>query len=181
MGRRSRDPVQSSPATTGARSPGVRLRLAGGRAHALPLRGHRRSWISADRAANFSAVIPGGSADERGQVRKWTACSVLLDFLDVNWGQSQPHVLRHKCLRLCRITKKDEADQSFILRRQRKGRPSLTRLSHPTPRTGGSDICKWLIDNGCNFDSCVVGTITVDFHEFLFTRPLSPVTLALLL
>ena len=57
----------------------------------------------------------------------------------------------------------------------------IARLSHPTPRTGGYDFCKWLIDNGWNFDSCVVGTITVDFHEFLFTRPLSPVTLALLL
>ena len=126
MGRRSRDPVQSSPATTGARSPGVRMRLFGGRAHDLPLPAGRRSWISADRAANFSAVIPGGSADERGQVGKWAPGSVFLDFLDVKWGQSQPHVLRHKCLRLCRMTKKDEVDQNFILCRQRKGRPSLT-------------------------------------------------------
>ena len=57
--------------------------------------------------------------------------------------------------------------------------PSPTFAPHPPDR--GSDICKWLIDNGWNFDSCFVGTITVDFHEFLFTRPLSPVTLALLL
>ena len=25
---------------------------------------------------------------------------------------------------------------------------ALTRLSHPTPWTGGYDFCKWLIDNG---------------------------------
>ena len=106
-------------------------------------------WVRSGRQARGSVDSIGGDSvgallETRGSGRRMLVAESKIPtavgqaWLNIFSGMTGFHNVQERC----------RPDGLSIMGEFHGSRAWLARLSHPTPRTGGYDFCKWLIDNG---------------------------------